>query len=90
MVSVFTCPDVNTREVGRTLDKHREQRHEVSKKHMFANAFFFFFDQVLNSLGNRHDRICFFKTRAMPHLLVIETTENDDLFKTTEFTSNHQ
>ena len=29
MVSVFTSPDVNTREVGRTRDKRRKPRREV-------------------------------------------------------------
>ena len=31
MVSVFTYPDVNTREVGRTRDKRRKPRRESSE-----------------------------------------------------------
>ena len=31
LVSVFTKPDVNTREVGRTLDKRRKPRREAER-----------------------------------------------------------
>ena len=44
MVSVFTYPDVNTREVGRTRDKRRKPRRE---------AILHFFYKITNERGTK-------------------------------------
>ena len=44
MVSVFTLPDVNTQEVGRTRDKRRKPRHE---------AILHFFYKITNERGTK-------------------------------------
>ena len=48
MVSVFTYPDVNTREVGRTRDKRRKPRREAE----WFSALHFFY-KITNERGTK-------------------------------------
>ena len=65
MVSVFTSPDVNTREVGRTRNKRRKPRSEADGFQLILSGYvntetiLHFFYKITCNKGKRRACYCF-------------------------------